>query len=73
MLKHFSEMYESFLNGRNSSRKGSANPVDQAMEKCYSKPAKSSASIIGFTRRKESVCEWNLIKHKKASNLHECR
>ena len=35
-------------------------------EKTYNKPAKSSAGIIGFTRRKEAVCKWNLIKHEKA-------
>ena len=40
--------------------------MDQALEKAYNKPAKSSASIIGFTRRKEAVCKWNLIKHEKA-------
>ena len=37
--------------------------LDQAQEKAYNKPAKSSA---GFTRRKELVCKWNLIKHEKA-------
>ena len=51
---------------RHSSRKGSAVPMDQALEKAYNKPTKSSAGIIGFTRRKETVCKWNLIKHEKA-------
>ena len=51
---------------RHSSRKGSAVPIDQALEKAYSKPAKSSVGIIGFTRRKEAICKWNLIKHEKA-------
>ena len=46
MLKHFPEMYESFLNGRDSSRKWSG---VQVLEKAYSKPAKSSNNIIGFT------------------------
>ena len=46
MPKHFPEMYESFLNGRDSSRKWSG---VQVLEKAYSKPAKSSDSIIGFT------------------------
>ena len=50
---------------RHTSRKGSAVPMDQALEKAYNKPAKSSAGIIGFTRRKEAVCKWNLIKHEK--------
>ena len=51
---------------RQSSRKGSAVLMNQALEKAYNKPAKSSAGIIGFTRRKEAVCKWNLIKHEKA-------
>ena len=40
--------------------------MDQALEKQYNKPAKSSFGIIGYTRRKEAVCKWNLIKHKKS-------
>ena len=40
--------------------------MDQALEKAYTKPTKSSAGIIGFTRRKETVCKWNLSKHEKA-------
>ena len=63
-------MYQSFLNRdfavRHSSRKGSAVPMDHALEKAYNKPAKSSAGIIGFTRRKEAACKWNLKKHEKA-------
>ena len=51
---------------RHSSRKCSAVSMDQALEKAYNKPAKLSAGIIGFTRRKEAVCKWNLIKHEKA-------
>ena len=51
---------------RHSSIKGSAVSVDHALEKAYNKPAKSSAYIIGFTRRKKAVCQWNLIKHEKA-------
>ena len=51
---------------RHSSRKGSAVLMNQALEKAYNKPAKSSAGIIGFTRRKEAVCKWKLIKHEKA-------
>ena len=51
---------------RDTYREGSAVPMDQALVKAYNKPAKSSAGIIGFTRRKEAVCKWNLIKHEKA-------
>ena len=54
-------MQESFLNGdfvvRHSSRKGIAVPMDKALEKAYSKPAKSLAGIIGLTRRKEAACK----------------
>ena len=39
--------------------------MNQALEKACNKPAKSSAGIIGLTRRKEVVCKWNLIKHEK--------
>ena len=70
LLKHFPKMYESFLNGdfvlKHSSRKGSTVPMDQALEKACSKPAKSFAGIIGFTQRKEAVCEWSLTKYEKA-------
>ena len=50
---------------RHVSRKDNAFPMDQALGKAYNKPAKSSASITGFTRRKEIVCKWNLIKDDK--------
>ena len=67
--RRFPKMYSSFLMGdfvvRHTSRKGSAVPMDQALEKAYNKPAKSSSGIIGFSRRKEAVCKWNLIKHEK--------
>ena len=68
--KHFAKTYLSFLDGdfvvKHSSRKDSAVPMDQALEKSYNKPAQSSAGIIGFTRRKQVVYKWNLIKHEKA-------
>ena len=41
--------------------------MDQALEKAYSKPAKSFAGIICFTR-KEPVCKWNLTKYEKAKH-----
>ena len=57
--KRFLKMYQSFLNRdsivRHSSRKCSAVPMDLALEKAYNKPAKSSACIIGFTGRKQSI------------------
>ena len=42
---------------RHSSRKNSDVPMDQALEKAYNKPKKSSVGVIGFTRRKEAVCK----------------
>ena len=48
--------------------------MDQAMEKAYNKPAKDNSGIVGFSRRKEAVAKWNIIKHEKVkykSFLHE--
>ena len=71
--KHFPEMYQSFLNGdfvvRHSSRKGSAVPMDQALEKAHNKPAKSSTGNIGFTRRKEAVCKWKNMRKQSIETL----
>ena len=39
--------------------------MDQALEKQYNKPGKGPLGIIGFTRRKEALCKWNIIKHEK--------
>ena len=39
--------------------------MDQALEKQYNKPAKGQSGIIGFSRRKEAVCKWNIIKQEK--------
>ena len=46
-------------------RRGSGVPIDQALEKAYNKPAKGPGGVIGYTRKKESVAKWNLIKHEK--------
>ena len=48
--------------------------MDQALEKEYSKPAKGQGGIIGISRRKEAVAQWNITKHEKAKftkYLHE--
>ena len=62
-------MYDCFNNGgfvvTQTRRKGSGIPMDQALEKQYNKPAKGPSGIIGFSRRKEAVCKWNIIKHEK--------
>ena len=47
-------------------RKGNGVPIDQALEKAYNKPAKGRRGVIGFSRRKESVTKWNLLKHEKS-------
>ena len=63
-------IYESFMQGgfvaKLTQRKGSAIPMDQALESKYNKPAESSSGVIGMTRRKEAVCKWNLVKHEKS-------
>ena len=40
--------------------------MDQALEKEYNRPAKGQEVIIGFSRRKEAVAQWNITKHEKA-------
>ena len=64
-------IYESFLDGefvvKLNKRNAGAIPMDQASESKYNKPAKSASGIIGTTRKKETVCEWNLMKHEKSN------
>ena len=66
----FPDIYETFQEGFFvvNFRKtcASAVPMDQALEKAYNKPAKGQGGIIGFTRRKEAVAQFNLIRHEKA-------
>jgi len=66
----FPKIHDCFINGgfivSQTKRRGSSLPMDQALEKQYNKPAKSSSGIIGYTRRKAAVCKWNLIKHVKS-------
>ena len=40
--------------------------MDQALEKVYNNPVKGQGGIIGLTRRKEAVAQFNLIRYKKA-------
>ena len=69
MEEKFPMMYENFKDGgfvvRMSKRRGSAVPMDQALEKAFNKPSKGQSGIIGMSRRKEAVCKWSLIKHEK--------
>ena len=39
--------------------------MDQALEKAYDKPAKGPSGIIDVTCKKDSVLQWNVIKHEK--------
>ena len=69
--ERYPSIHENFLQGefvvKLTKRKGSAVPVDQALESKYNKQSKSSSGIIGIIRRKEAVCKWGLIKHEKAN------
>ena len=69
MKSKFPEIWDLFSEGRfvvyQTQRKGSGIPMNQALEKQYNKPGKGPLGIIGFTRRKEAVCKWNIIKHEK--------
>ena len=69
--ERYPSTHENFLQGefvvKLTKQKGTAVPVDQALESKYNKQAKSSSGIIGITRRKEAVCKWGLIKHEKAN------
>ena len=72
MESKFPELWEGFIDGcfvfHQSLQRGSGIPMDQTLEKQYNKLTKSSSGVIGFTRRKEAVCRWNIIKHEK----HQC-
>ena len=61
---------EDFLQGNfivhQTERRSSSLPMDQALEKAYNKVAKGAGGVIGFTRRKEVVARWNIIKHEKS-------
>jgi hypothetical protein len=72
----FPIIYKEFVNGhfsvQQTNRSFSSVALDQALEQCYNKPAKSTGGIIGMTRRKEAVAKHDLIKHEKCgiSNFH---
>ena len=64
LSQNFPGIYTQFLKGdlvvRHTSRNGSAVPIDQTLEKEYSKPAKSQAGIIGFTSEKRQFVNGTL-------------
>ena len=57
-------MNGSFVVQRSQS-KNSSIPMDQALEQAYNKAAKSAGGVIGYTRKKEAVAQWNLLHHEK--------
>ena len=65
----FPTIYNEFVKGNFvvnfTTRKGSSVPMDQALVKSYNKPAKGKSGIIGITRRKEVVAQYDIIKHEK--------
>ena len=76
--KNFPAIYASFSQGgfvvSHTLKCGSGVPMDQALEKEYDKPAKGQGGIIGISKRKEAVAQWNITKHEKAKftkHLHE--
>ena len=75
--KKFPAIYASFNEAgfvvRHTVKCGSAVPMDQALEKEYNKSAKGEGGIIGFSRRKEAVAKWNIIKHEKAKFTNHLR
>ena len=50
---------------KQSKKKCSTIPVNQALEKEYNKNATGCGGIIAFTGEKEVVAKWNIIKHEK--------
>ena len=70
LKEKFLGIYASFKEGgfavRHTAKCGSAVLPDQALEKEYNKPAEGQGGITGFSRRKEAVAQWNIIKHEKA-------
>ena len=67
----FPMLYESFNNGgfccyTNLTKREWHSNGSSIRKKQYNKPAKSQLGVIGFPRRKEAVCKWNIIKHEKS-------
>ena len=73
--KNFPAIYASVRQGgfvvRHTLKCESGVPMDQALEKEYKKPAKGQGGIIGISRGKEAVAQWNITKDKFTKHLHE--
>ena len=44
----------------------SAVPMDQGLKRAYNKPVQGNRSIIGFTKCKEALAQFNLLRHERA-------
>ena len=44
----------------------SAFPMDQGLKRAYNKPVQGNRSIIGFTKCKEALAQFNLLRHERA-------
>ena len=61
----FPLLYDSYMNGGfvvNTTKKGSGVSFDQALEQCYNWPTKVSGGIIGVTRKKDAVGNYQAQK-----------
>ncbi len=70
------DVYDHFLSGKFSVKrtpgKFKAVGADQCLEQTINRSKKSNSGIIGRTKKKEYVAQWDLIYHKmlEVSNLH---
>lgn len=62
------EVYEQFMRGRFTVKRSFAPftsvATDQALEKTINRSSKSTAGIIGITRKKETVAVWDITYHE---------
>ncbi|OXU17174.1 hypothetical protein TSAR_006414 [Trichomalopsis sarcophagae] len=66
--KNAPEVFEQFVKGRFTVKKSMISSsfvgTDQALEQSTNRVSKSTAGIIGCTRKKEIVATWNLTYHE---------
>ena len=69
LQRTFPDVYRHFVDGGFvcylSEKQASGIGFDMGLEKVYNFDAKASSGIIGFTRQKEAVALWDLLKHDK--------
>ena len=64
-LQHLLRYTESLKKGHFVLTCASAVRMDQTLEMVYNKLAKGQGGITGFTRRREVVLQFNLIRYEK--------